>query len=227
MQALDRFLSVYFNDDRVEYKPDLDKIAGWNIPQSLKDIYSFIGKFQGQSGFLCSNQDSLIINPGDSSFGGKLYIVAEHSGCWTCCTEFEGEDPPVWTEDYGWKDDSPKWKLVHKSLSQFLVAFCLEEAIMASKYRSKIGGFYSNISSEKIITAINNKGYDVFLLWQDCHIWHAMSDRPISVDRFFIVEDAILFDGYQCTTNYKNANRLITSIQAEFKYSVSHIILGT
>ena len=43
MQALDRFLSVYFSDRQVEYKRELDRIAAWNIPQPLKDIYSFIG----------------------------------------------------------------------------------------------------------------------------------------------------------------------------------------
>jgi|GEM_PF-3067753 len=216
MQALDRFLSVYFGDRQVEYKPELDRIAAWNIPQPLKDIYSFIGKFRGQSGFLVSNQDSLIINSGNVAFGGKLYIADEHSGCWICCTEFEGEDPPVWTQGYGWQEDSPKWKLVHKSLSQFLVSFCLEEAMMASQYRQKIGGFQANIPSEDVISAIE-KGYDVSLLWQDYWVWQAMFDRPISIIPFFTIEDAILFDGSYCATNYKNADRLITSIQSEFK----------
>lgn len=218
MQALDRFLSVYFGDFQVEYKPNLDEIAAWNIPQSLKDLYSFIGKFQGQSGFLESNQNSLIVNSGNITFGGKLYIVAEHSGCWGSYTETEGEDPPVWTEDYDWQEDAPKWKLVNQSLSQFLVAFCLEETIMASRYRQKIGSYNTKVAANKVITAIGDRGYDVSLLWQDRWIWQAMYDEPMSIaSSFFSVEDAILFNGYYCATNYKNAERLINSIQAEFK----------
>ena len=60
MRALDRFLSVYFGDRQVEYRPNLDETDAWNLPQPLKDIYSFISKFQGQHGFLDSNQDSLL-----------------------------------------------------------------------------------------------------------------------------------------------------------------------
>lgn len=225
MRSLDRFLSIYFGDwtpsthreRQVEYKPNLDEIAAWNIPQPLKDLYSFIGKFQGQSGFLESNQDSLIINPGNFALGGKLYIVAERSGSWTCCTEFEGEDPPVWTEDRGWQADAPKWKLVNRSLSQFLVGFCLKEAIMASRYRQKIGSFHTSIPSAKVIAAIENRDCDVSLLWQDTWIWEAMYDEPEYIVRFYSVEEAILFDGSHCATNYKNAERLICSLQSEFE----------
>ena len=72
MQALDRFLSPQYTDRQIEYKPDLDKIASYNIPQPLKDLYLFISKYLDKNGTF-GKQDTLIINSGKGDCTGKLY----------------------------------------------------------------------------------------------------------------------------------------------------------
>jgi len=219
MQALDRFLSVYYGDRQVEYKPDLDEIASWNIPQTLKDLYSFVGKYPGEHGIL-STQDSLYVNSGRyKKYGGKIIIVSESNGCWECYTDTEGKDPPVWTMDYGWKEDSPKWKLVNNSLSQFLVTFCLIEASLASKYNRGATNNWSscNKKPDKILADINERGHDAYLLWQgDCFENVIYDDeyrknKIYAPDSFYSIEDAILIY-WGCTTNYQNADRFLSSI---------------
>lgn len=205
MQALERFLSVYFGDRQVENQIDTDEIAGWNIPQPLKDLYSFVGKYPGKQGIL-SSQDVLYINSGQGkTYGGKIIVVGENNGCWSCFTDTEGEDPPVWTENYGWKDDSPKWKLVNDSLSQFLITFCLQEAIFASKYLYR-GNF------KVLVPTLKLQGYEV-TTWQGRYLWEGYFEDREGITDFHMIEDAVLIssDGW-CGTNYKNANRLLTSL---------------
>ena len=220
MQALARFLSVYYGDRQIEYKLDLDKIASYNIPQPLKDIYSFIGKYSNRQGTF-GQQDSLTISSRHNTYThkGKLAIVHEYTGVWTFFTETEGEDPRVWTEERRWYDGYPERKLIHNSLSQFLVAFCLQEAYIASKYRQQIGDCSAKIKSEEILTAIEQEGYDVSLLWSGYYISNAVWDKtqPPILHSYYVVEDAILIWGCSCATNYKNADRLITLIQSKFK----------
>ena len=208
MQALDRFLSVYFGDRQVENQLDLDEIASWNIPQTLKDVYSFIGKYLNKDGTF-GKQDTLIINSGKGkTYGGKIVIVGQNQGCWNCFTETEGKDPSVWTEDYGWKDDSLKWKLVDNSLSQFLTTFCMQEAIFISKY------CYSG-NFKTVIPILKLQGYEVST-WQGKYVWEDYFNDREGIYYFHLIEDAILIssDGW-CGTNYKNANRLLTSLEPE------------
>lgn len=99
MLALDRFLSDYYGDRQLKYKPNLQEIAARRIPESLKYFYSFVEKYPGKHGIL-DTQDGLIFNSGEYVYKGKLPIVNEYTGCWQCVTETEGIDPPVWIEDY-------------------------------------------------------------------------------------------------------------------------------
>ena len=214
MLELDRFLSVFYGDRQVEYKPDLDEISVWNIPQVLKDLYLFAGKYPGKHGTL-NTQDGLIIHSGKTTYQGKILIVSEYQGCWHCFTETEGEDPPVWTEDYGWKDDSPRWKLANNSLSQFLVTFCLREALFASTYSSRFQG-----KIEDTVSNIGKQGYEVVLLWQGKYLPVEDYVMP-QTDSFYLIEDSILvrdtWNSSWCGTNYKNADRLLNLIQSELK----------
>ena len=223
MLALDRFLSVYFGDRQVEYKPNLNEIANSETPVSLKYFYSFVGKYPGRHGTPLSTQDGLVINLRKVLFKNKLVIVDENQGVWCCGTEVDGNDPPVWVEDddYGKeKFGFATWKLVSNSLSQFLVTFCLREAIFASKYQQRIGSFYSKVESEEILAVIRQQGYETSLLWQGHYvsnsIWDTAKSGTPDVSNFYVVEDAILIWGDGCATNYKNADRLLTSIQSEF-----------
>jgi len=214
MRELDRFLSIYYGDLQLEYKPDLDELASWKIPQPLKDLYTFAGKYPGKYGIF-DTQDSLKINSGEDTYGGKVLIVDENQGCWSCYTETEGNDPPVWTEHYGWKKDSPKWKLVNNSLSQFLVTFCLREALYASTYHFR---FEEKI--EDTVSKIRKQEYEVILLWQG--IYYPVEDHVMSESNsFYLIEDSILvqdmWNSALCGTNYKNANKLLSLIKSELE----------
>lgn len=212
--ALEEFLSVYYADRQLEYQRELDEILSGNIPKPLKYLYPFIEKYFGKHGNLCK-QDSLRINSVKKTYGGKTLIVSENSGCWHCFTETEGEDPPVWTEDYGWKDDFPKWKLVNNSLSQFLVTFCLREALFNSVYSYRIKKKMKNVLSE-----FKKQKYETVLLWQGKYFPVEDYVMP-QTDYFYLIEDSILvwdmWNSSWCGTNYKNADRLLSLIQSELR----------
>ena len=208
--ALEEFLFVYYADRKLEYQRDIDEILSWNIPKPLKYLYSFIEKYFGPYGNLCK-QDSLIINSGEKTYGGKILISSENNGCWNLFTETEGKDPPVWTEDYGWKDESPKWTIANSSLSQFLVTFCLREALLNSIYSSI---FDRNI--DNTLTEFKNQGYEIVLLWQGKY--RQVEDYVMpQIDSFYLIEDSILlwdqWNRCRCGTNYKNADIVLSSIK--------------
>lgn len=72
MIELDRFLSIYYGDRKIKYKPDINQISGRKIPKPLKDLYCFVGKYPGKRGAL-HTQDTLFLYPG--IFKGKLCIL--------------------------------------------------------------------------------------------------------------------------------------------------------
>lgn len=212
MIELDRFLSIYYGDRKIQYNPDLDEIALRKMPQPLKDLYSFVGKYPGKHGTL-HTQDTLFFYPG--IFKGKLCIVGENQGVWSCGTEVEGDDPPVylieWTTE---KKDDAGWRCVCNSLSEFLVTFCLREALLASTYRSAFKG-----DIENTVSKIRKQGYEVILLWQGKYSQIKDYVMP-QIDSFYLIEDSILlwdqWNNSCCGTNYKNANRVLNLIQSEF-----------
>ena len=211
MMELDRFLSIYYGDRQVEYKPNLNEIAVQKIPQPLKDLYSFVGKYPGKHGTL-HTQDTLFFYPG--IFKEKLCIVGENQGVWSCGTEVEGDDPPVylinWTTE---KKNDANWEYVCGSLSEFLVSFCLREAFFASTYRSVFKGRIENTVSN-----IRKQDYEVILLWQGKY--SQIKDYVVpQIDSFYLIEDSILlwdmWNSCWWGTNYKNADRAMNLIQSE------------
>ena len=80
MLALDRFLSDYYGDRQLKYKPNIREIAARRIPESLKYFYSFVEKYPGKHGIL-TTQDGLYLNSGKGIFKNKLLIVGENQGC--------------------------------------------------------------------------------------------------------------------------------------------------
>ena len=223
MLALDRFLSIYYGDRQVEFKPNLQEIAARRIPTSLKHFYSFAEKYPGEHGTL-TTQDGLYLQKGESTYKNKLLIVGENQGCWSCGTEIDGEDPPVWVEDgdYGQeKFGFATWRLVCNSLSQFLVTFSLQEALFASEYlgnTSTCRSMNPKANLEKLLSALEKQGYEVNLLWQGKYAWDVIFEEEynkiIPLNYFYSVEDAILIwnNGWY-GTNYKNADRLLSSIE--------------
>lgn len=215
MAALEEFLSVYYADRKIEYRRDINEIESWNIPEPLKYLYSFIEKYLGQRANFCK-QDGLYINSGKKTYEGKILIVGENQGCWHCYTDTEGEDPPVWTEDY-LKEHHSKLTVTNSSLSQFLTTFCLREILLSSIYCYNL-----KVKIDNAVAEMKKQGYETVLLWQGKYRQREYDVVP-QLDSFYLVEDSILLgDSCWCGTNYKNANRILASIELEYMLNPIH-----
>ena len=210
MLALDRFLSIYYGDCQVEFKPNLQEIAAWQIPDSLKYFYSFAEKYPGINDF----QDGLFLNRGQDTDRGKLCIYRSlYRNYFTVCyTTVNGTDPPVWIEQLI-EYEKLTSKLVCDSLSQFLVTTSLQQVLFSSKYFYDFIKIDRDINLNNLLSAIKEQKYKVSLLWQSNHFWNFFLNRMPRTISFYSVVDAILIcsNGF-CATNYKNADRLLSSI---------------
>lgn len=204
MQSLDDFLSNYFGDCKVEYNPDLAAIKARQLPLSLKYLYSFIGKYPGQHGDWLHTQDTLV--SGNRIFRGKRSFLYENQGCWEYATELDGYDPPVWIDGVLREEG---YKYVCDSLSQFLITFCFQEAIFASKYY-----FAFDDSIDNIVSTLQKENIETTLLWQGTYandVWFNNDYNFRNSNSFYLAEDSILIGNRWCGTNYKNAEKLLTS----------------
>lgn len=130
----------------------------------------------------------------------------------------------VQNPQFGYKDDDygqekfgfSTWRLVCNSLSQFLVTFSLQEALFASKYMRICQSINSEANLEKLLFAFEKQGYEVNLLWQGKYAWDVIHEKEYktTLNYFYAVEDTILiWNNNWCGTNYKNADRLLSSIE--------------
>ncbi len=210
MLALDRFLSIYYGDRQVESKRKFAEIAAWQIPDSLKYFYSFAKKYPGIIDF----QDGLFLNQGQDTNGGKFYIYRSlYRRYFTqCYTTINGTDPPVWIEQLiEYKKLTSK--LVGDSLSQFLVTISLKQVLFSTEYIYNFIKIDRGVNLNDLLSAIKEQDCNVSLLWRSNHFWNVFFNRMPRTIYFYSVEDAILIcsNGF-CATNYKNADRLLSSI---------------
>ncbi|VEP14310.1 hypothetical protein H1P_2620001 [Hyella patelloides LEGE 07179] len=201
MESLDLFLSSFFGERQVEYKPNLEALAARKIPLPLKYLYSFIGKYPGEHGDYLYTQDSLLNISTDEVILGKRPFLGENQGVWHCATEVEGNDPPVWIDP----DRDTAWEYVCDSLAEFLVTYCLREAVVGSLYHLHLG---NNI--EEIISTVKQKDLEITLLWQGIYACDINWQQRYALNSFYLVEDSILIWNGWCGTNYKNAERLFS-----------------
>lgn len=108
-----------------ETEPDFDVAAleAMAIPEPLKRLWRRAGFWRNA---FESNQDAIWSpSKGDGLDDlGRLRFAWENQGNWSCVTEPEGEDPPVWS------DASGEWQKVNDSLADFLLTAGLYALVM-------------------------------------------------------------------------------------------------
>lgn len=164
---------------------DRNKLDASDIPEPLKDLYSFSGATLGDN-YFCSPfafQDHLVNFEMLTIDEGKLVFAYENQGCWHAGTETSGDDPPVWI-----REDGKKWRKrpFKARLSMFLVVLALQELIFGSRYR----GHSSNLLSE-----FKNR---------DLHVAPLLLDAPFvfGPHSFHLINAEILvMDNTWCATN--------------------------
>lgn len=200
MLSLDKYLSMFWGDRKLDLQPDLAAIESKKLPLPLKYLYSFVEKYPARNGRFFNTQDGLYLNPG--IYQDRLLFIAENQGVWHCGTEIEGNDPPVWVIE---NEKDAAWQFVCNSLSRFLVTFILRESIFGSQY------LYCDIT----IDDLRRHNLDIVPLWNGVYAWDVYFDDEYDLYQngcsLYLVEDSFLVRNGWCGTNYKNAHKLLAS----------------
>ena len=148
MTVLERFTRWWFiaphGEDTGVSQERLETLV---IPTPLKRLYAFAGEWPGGKWeSIFSNQDHLAPFEFLQEKDGKLVFGWESQGVWLMATDMTGEDPPVYIA----VDDGP-FQLFCKSLSQFLITFCLHESVFGAASLSPVDSLAStNEANNKI-----------------------------------------------------------------------------
>ena len=144
MDDLERFFAFWFGPPRRGYGETPGALKRLQLPDPLRRLHAFAGRWPAREPFpdgterrALAIQDSLVPASRLKKLeDGKVVFLHENQGVWSCGTRPEGSDPPVWVagelnEDVGY---GGKWGLVDRSLSRFLVTFCLQEMVCGSRF---------------------------------------------------------------------------------------------
>lgn len=189
LHSLKSFLNVWHGDLPHWYGIAPEKLAETPLPEPLRRLYSFAGHWPADN-FYCSafaNQDYLL--PFELLFRseGRLLFAGENQGCWQCCTELEGEDPPVWV-----RYDHETWEPLCDSLARFLVTLCLHETVFGARYK----GYGENVTKR-----FKELGRHVVPLWLQGPYPSAYL-RSTEGHSFYAVNARVLIlDDRWCATN--------------------------
>lgn len=176
--VLERFTKWwFFPPDSEETGVSEERLSLVSLPKPLRTLYAFAGEWPGgvyESIF--SHQDHLLPFECLEIRDGKLVFAFENQGVWLVATETHGDDPPVYLSD-----DGEPFKLLCDSLAQFLVTFCLHEALNGAVCLSGVAD----------VDAVNAKhGMVPIPLWLDGpYVSHTDEPRRIS---FYLVDGCIL-----------------------------------
>jgi len=128
---------------RPEYGEPEESLSRRRLPQPLRRLYAFAGRWPPQNGLYDDDsfgvEDYLRKVPSiETTADGKIVFLAENQGVWRCATQPEGNDPPVWcdAEHLRSENEEQQWVLVSDSLARFLVTYCLKELGLGARFRS-------------------------------------------------------------------------------------------
>lgn len=126
LEVLERFTKWWFFPPHSEETGvSEERLSLVSVPTPLRKLYSFAGEWPGgKYESIFSHQDHLLPFECLEVRDGKLVFAFENQGNWIVGTETDGDDPPVYVSD-----DGEPFKLLCNSLAQFLVTFCLHEAL--------------------------------------------------------------------------------------------------
>jgi len=138
MDELEKFIDFWCGPRRPEYGEPEDALQTLKVPYPLRRLYAFAGRWPPMNdayayvGHLFGVQDHLVDASGlKHRDDGKLVFLWENQGNWKCATLADGDDPPVWIDD--WVEGTGAWLVAADSLARFLVSYCLQELLYGSK----------------------------------------------------------------------------------------------
>ncbi|NEO85188.1 MAG: hypothetical protein F6J87_13205 [Spirulina sp. SIO3F2] len=206
MDALEDFIEFWVGKRQPEY--GVREARTLAIPQPLQRLHAFAGCWPHPKYWrLFSCQDHLIdvgyLKEQICEGSEKLIFLSENQGVWSCATERQGQDPPVWMLD---KVFGEGWEIIHSSLSKFLVTYCLQELTVSSKYRF----------SRKIVAFLLHQGLESQPLWLNRKY---VKREP----RFYLLDSYILImnDFWYVTNNEAIAEKYSDFIEEVDEYTAA------
>ncbi|MBE9118965.1 hypothetical protein IQ249_24040 [Lusitaniella coriacea LEGE 07157] len=202
LRSLKKFLNYWYGDLRDWDGISPDKLEQTRLPFPLRELYSFAGNLPGDNFWdsAFSNQDCLVIYEMLETQNDKLVFAWENQGGWTCGTEEEGEDPPVWVSI----DDQP-WQLLCDSLSQFLVTICLHETLFNCEYIA---------TENNILDCLKERQKYIKPLWLNGY--YVDSDCILGHHSFYLADSQVLImDNQWCGTNSEEEFQILLKLFEE------------
>jgi hypothetical protein len=188
LDGLEHFLESWLGPRRPEYGEPPETLAKLELPDPLRRFYAFAGRwppvhppfspnhFCGQDRML-----PLMTEPPGSVHrsGDYLVFISENQGVWVAATLPSGFDPAVWiSEDFWELRSDATWKLVSKSLSEFLVTFILQECIFSSEHVA---------CAKNALSIFEHAGCHIKPIWLDKdYVW------PRLQRSYYLIDDHIL-----------------------------------
>jgi hypothetical protein len=179
LASLEEFVTWWHGTRLPWYGIAEGKLDQAQLPIPLRRMYAFAGEWPGgklQNVF--SHQDVLSPFEWLSIRDGKLVFVWENQGVWERGTDVEGPDPPVWVR----VDEGP-WEPLCDSLAQFLVTFCLHEAVYGCEYLA---------TGDDIIGLMRARGKHVSPLWLNGPYVDMVGDNRFAALSFYVVDGRML-----------------------------------
>lgn len=178
LEVLERFTKWwFFPPDSEETGVSEERLSLVSLPKPLRTLYSFAGEWPGgEYESIFSHQDHLLPFECLEVRDGKLVFAFENQGTWLVGTETNGDDPSVYLSD-----DGEPFKLLCDSLAQFLVTFCLHEALYGAACLSGVDD----------VDALNSQHGKVPIpLWLDGP-YVSVTDEPRAIS-YYLVDGCIL-----------------------------------
>lgn len=155
------------------------------LPQPLREIYLYAGKWPNprlDAGlYLFQGQDILMDVENLERKNGRVFFLMENQSNWTCEVEEYNNESPIYCDAAEiWDENASGHEIVCKSLSHFLVTFCLQELVLSSNY---VGTVDNNIKIQEIIKSSEPLWLNgIYVSKEPTHSFYIYDNRLIIMD---------------------------------------------
>lgn len=145
ISALLSFIASWVPDLSFKHRMDAASVPDF-IPPPLRAIYEFAGNYPIPNSEqwrtpnwtygLFGPQDQLLPIDQLEQNGSRFKFIHENQGVWSCETEANAADPPVYSDSTAYDHGEPEgtMRVVCPSLSHFLTTYCLQEMFFGSQH---------------------------------------------------------------------------------------------
>jgi hypothetical protein len=210
IENLKFFIEKWAGDALLEYGLSEDEVPNY-LPNPLREVYLFAGNWvqqrendnknfmQGKQPRIFQEQDCLLGIENLKRKNGRITFLIENQGTWTCEVDENNDESPVYCDSLEVYDSYLEGhQIICKSLSHFLVTFCLQELVMGSKYV----GIIEAESEEELVKS------DLQALWLNG--FYVFKEPTHS---FYICDNRLLimkvYGEFWCACNEENALSLL------------------